>query len=138
MLIDAIKRSFKRAQERGWAYTYWAIDLHETVLLPNWSIERTEEFYPLAENVLRMLSDRDDIKLIIYTCSWPEEIKKYQDFFEKRGIRFDYVNGTPDLDSTAYGYYKDKPYFNVLLDDKAGFDPYTDWAAIENFLIEEV
>jgi len=134
MIIKAIEKSFKRKAERGWPFTFWAIDLHETVLLPNWSDETPEEFYPLAESVLKKLSSRGDIKLIMYTCSWPDEIKKYLNFFESRGIKFDYVNTTPDLENTTYGFYRDKPYFNVLLDDKAGFDPYTDWPIIDEAL----
>ena len=27
----------------------------------------------------------------------------------------------------VHGYYKKKYYFNVLLEDKAGFDPLKDW-----------
>jgi len=35
------------------------------------------------------------------------------------------------------GYYDKKPYFNVLLDDKAGFDPATEWPAILKWIKED-
>ena len=38
MITRAIKNAFKRKREKQWEFTYWAIDLHETVVKPNWSI----------------------------------------------------------------------------------------------------
>jgi hypothetical protein len=36
--------------------------------------------------------------------------------------------------NTRGGYFEDKPYMNVLLDDKAGFCPEFDWFMIDYVL----
>jgi hypothetical protein len=43
------------------------------------------------------------------------------------------VNKNPEVKSTTYGYYEDKPYFNVLFEDKAGFDATEDWFLVGNY-----
>ena len=35
-----------------------------------------------------------------------------------------------------YNFYDDKPYFNVLFEDKAGFDPLDDWEKVITLLKE--
>ena len=54
------------------------------------------------------------------------QVKKFGD----DGIVFNHVNKNPEVKSEGYGHYEDKPYFNVLLDDKAGFDPENHWTRI--------
>lgn len=70
--------------------------------------------------------------MIIYTCSYPHEIKKYKEFFAKHDIIFDHVNENPGISSNMgnFGYYEQKFYFNVLFEDKAGFDPETEWKEV--------
>lgn len=128
-IIDAISYQFELARTRDWDRTYWAVDLHSTLILPNYERMKAEDvvYYRNADVAMRMLSARPDVRLIMYTCSWPREIEEYQRRFEADGIHFDWVNVNPEVDQTEYGYYKDKPYFNVLLDDKAGFNPSEDW-----------
>jgi len=69
----------------------------------------------------------------LYTCSYPKEIQRYLEFFDVNGINFDYANKNPDAKNTKYGYYEDKPYYNVLFEDKAGFDAENDWLLIEKY-----
>ena len=108
---------------------YWAIDLHSTLILPTYDKMKAEdvEYYPYALSVMRTLSDRPDVRLMMYTCSWPKEIAEYQKRFRADGILFDWEGVNPDVDQTEYGCYELKPYFNILLDDKAGFNPEKDW-----------
>lgn len=108
---------------------YWAVDLHGTLILPNYAKMKAEDvvYYPHAMEAMRLLTRRPDVRLIMYTCSWPAEVAEYQKRFMVDGINFDWINENPDVNHTEYGYYQDKPYFNVLLDDKAGFDPWTGW-----------
>jgi hypothetical protein len=134
MIVRAIENCLKHARERGWKYTYWAFDIHSTILRPNYKAnEIAREFYPHAVEVLQHISAQKNLIMILYTCSYPHEIKQYLDHFEKHGIRFDYVNSNPHVSDGSYGYYKEKFYFNVLMDDKAGFDGETDWKAIRDF-----
>jgi len=71
----------------------------------------------------------------MYTCSHPHEIQQYLDFFEKNNISFKYVNENPEVVDGAYGYYQDKFYFNVLFEDKAGFET-KEWIDVKDYIQE--
>lgn len=130
MIIDAIQKSRASFVEKGWSKMYWAFDIHGTILKPTNSSRISDEFYPHAKEVLQKLQGIQGTVLILYTCSYPHEIAQYIDYFRTHGIVFDYINSNPEVVDGAYGYYQDKPYFNVLLDDKAGFDADTEWEKI--------
>lgn len=135
MITRAIEKSFKRAKQKGWNKTFWAFDIHETIILPNWKYGTIPtEFYPLAKETLQLISSRDDIVMLLFTCSHPHEIPQYVELFKKEGIHFAYVNENPEVLNEKYGYYDSKPYFNVLFEDKAGFDPYEDWGKVKELL----
>ena len=139
-IIKAIRNNHIHSMVRkGWKYTYWAIDLHSTVIKPNYEAGNIPtEFYPLALECLQVISKRPEIKMIMYTCSHPHEQIEYLKFFESKGVIFDFVNVNPEVTTEVggYGYYEQKPYFNVLFEDKAGFDGETDWALVKEILIE--
>ncbi|PTB98046.1 hypothetical protein C9994_00380 [Marivirga lumbricoides] len=131
MITKAIKKAFELAKTRGWDKTYWAIDIHETILEPNWSDnELPTKFYPLAKEALQILTCRRDICCILYTCSHPSEIEKYCALFAAHNIYLSYVNENPEVINKRYGNYSKKPYFNVLFEDKAGFDALSDWKKV--------
>ena len=131
MITRAIENCFRNAQEKNWDKTYWAFDIHGTILKPNYRRNAiSTEFYPYAKEVMQLLSKRKDIVRILYTCSYPNEIEQYIAYFAQHDIYFDHINDNPDVGCDAYGYYEDKFYFNVLMDDKAGFDGESDWSAI--------
>ena len=138
MIVPAIKKAFETARRLGWEKTYWAFDIHETMLKPNWIARNIPtEFYPDAKEALRLLSDREDIVMFLYTCSHPHDTDEYIRLFEDNDIYFNYVNENPEVVNSDLGYYDKKPYFNVLLDDKAGFDPYVEWPAILKWIKED-
>lgn len=137
MIVNAIKFAFEYRKKKGWQRTYWAFDIHGTILKPNWSKDiLPDQFYPHAEECLRTISKLNDVKTILYTCSLPEHIEKYMQFFKEKSIRFDYVNSNPEIRNGHYACYDEKPYFNVLFEDKAGFDPYSDWEKVKGLLEE--
>jgi uncharacterized protein YxeA len=133
---DAFEEAFKLSKDRQWDYFFVAIDLHKTVLKPDYDKMFVTEFYDHAERVLKAMSERGDMTLIMYTCSHPNEINKYLELFKSRGINFQYVNENtdPNISGTDYGDFTGKPYMNVLLEDKAGFDAEEDWIKIEKLL----
>lgn len=135
-IVSCIIEQYDIARFRGWEKLYWAIDLHNTLIFPTYGKMEASDvvYYPNACDVMKLLSDREDTRLIMYTCSWPQETKMYRAKFLNDGISFDWVNENPEVDQTKYGYYQEKPYFNVLLDDKAGFKPATDWGNIGSIL----
>lgn len=139
-ITRAIKNCFQRQDEKGWPETFWFFDLHETIIIPNYSKEGVipTDFYEGAEEVLKMVSKIKDIKMVMFTCSHPEEIEKYIEFFESKGIHFDYINENPEVktDKNGYGCYDQKNYMNVLFEDKAGFDAETEWSYVKEVLVE--
>ena len=135
MITRAIENCLYNARTKGWSKTYWAFDIHGTILKPTHkSGVLSTEFYPYAKEVLQLISRQPDIVRILYTCSYPNEITGYLRYFERYRIHFDYVNENPDVCAGAYGHYDRKFYFNVLFEDKAGFDPLTDWKEIYQLL----
>jgi len=136
-LIRAFDTAFKDAERKGWDYIYVFMDLHSTLIKPNYTAgDIPTEFYDGALEGLKLMNDSDDMKLVMYTCSHPHEIQKYVELFEGYDIKFDYINENPEVTTTPQGYgcYDMKPYFNVLFDDKAGFYPEEDWDLVNGYL----
>ncbi len=139
ILRSILINHFEYKEKRGWDKCYWFIDLHATVLVPNYKTNNIpKEFYPYAKETLQLLSKLSDVCLIMYTCSHPHEIDEYLKFFEENNIHFEYVNENPEVttDIGGYGCYDKKPYMNVLFEDKAGFDAETEWISVLNLLKE--
>ncbi len=135
--LRAVKRFYGDKDKRGWDKGYFFIDLHGTVLKPNYTAGKIpKEFYPYAKETLQLLTKLNDIVLIMYTCSHQHEIEEYIKFFKSHNIEFKYINENPEIltDIDGYGCYDKKPYINVLLDDKAGFDCDKDWEKILFFM----
>jgi hypothetical protein len=131
MIIYIVNLCLANAKMKRWRETFWAIDIHGFILKPTYEKGvLSTEFYPNAKEVLQNLTKDPKVSLILYTCSYPEEISDYLRFFRSHGIRFNYVNENPEINEGAYGCYGRKFYYNVLLDDKAGFDPEGDWAGV--------
>ena len=83
--------------------------------------------------MLQFLSSKDDVVLILFTCSYEDEIYRMIKYLNCTDIHFDYVNENPEVSNTTYGDYSKKMYCNILLEDKAGFEP-KDWYAIKKEL----
>lgn len=137
-MIKWIKKMFNHAFQKKWYMTYWAFDIHGTILVPTFRKNSYDsEFYPYAKETLQLLTKRNDIIMILSTSSYPEEIEHYQKVFKENDIFFKYVNENPDIDSSKgnFGYYKDKFYFNASFEDKAGFSPEEEWEEIYHYLV---
>jgi hypothetical protein len=135
MITRAIHTACKTARERNWTRIYWAVDIHGTMMPPTHrGGHLPDTFYNHACEVLQLASKREDICLILYTCSHTHEIEQYLTLFRENDIHFDFVNENPEVQNTPYGNYDRKPYFNVLFEDKAGFDPENDWLPVLELL----
>ena len=132
-IVKAINKCLTSMERRGWDKVYFYFDIHETILYPDYNNKDALKFYPYAKEVLQYLSERKEIVIALYTCSYPKEIERYIKFFAEHGIKFEYVNKNPDVKNTNYGFYEDKPYFNVLFEDKAGFDAENDWIEVKQY-----
>lgn len=135
MITKAIQNAFRTAKERSWEKTYWAFDIHGTMIEPNYKPgEIPKVFYPHAKEALQRISKLDEVVLILFTCSHPHELVEYDAYFKEHDIHFDYLNCNPEVQTGVYGCYDAKFYFNVLFEDKAGFDPEEDWVKVHELL----
>lgn len=138
-IVEAIKRTHKWADENSWPIVYWAVDIHGTVLRPTYDPHTIPlEFYPNAEECLQYIDNDDNNILIMNTSSWPEAIADYKEFFLRHDIEFRYANVNPEVETKldGHGYYLEKFYFNIMLEDKAGFEPEADWYDILQYMKE--
>jgi hypothetical protein len=129
-IVRTYERAMETKKERDWDRIYVIVDLHGTVLAPNYEGLATE-FYPHSKCVLKHFSDRKDIILIMWTCSTEEDRTAYNEMFAKEGIKFDYINENPEVKGKLkWGDFDSKMYANLVLDDKAGFEWQEDWQAL--------
>lgn len=136
-IIKAIDRAYLDKDRRGWAKLYWFMDVHGTMIKPNYEAGNIpKEFYEHVVETLSHISELSDSCLVMYTCSHPNEIEEYIRLFSSLDIKFDYVNENPEVQTqmNGYGCYDKKPYMNILFDDKSGFDPEEDWKTVLNYL----
>lgn len=139
MITKYIEKMFNDSFKKEYFETYWAIDLHGTVLIPNYRKDKLEaDFYPWAKKTLQLMSKRPDIIMIIYSSSYPDELEYYQKIFKENDIEFKYVNENPDIDTVKgnFGYYEKKFYHNVLIDNHAGFDATIEWKPMYDLFIK--
>ena len=135
--VKAFINAFKDMERKQWPYIYVFIDLHSTLIKPNYQYGNIPtEMYDGALEGLKILHEAKDVKIIMYTCSHPHEIDEYIKFFYDLGIKWDYINENPEVITNldCYGCYDKKPYYNVLMDDKAGFDAENDWVELNEYL----
>jgi hypothetical protein len=74
--------------------------------------------------------------LILYTSSHRDSIDDILSWLKKQGIVFDYVNCNPECEDNGLCCFRDKFYFDVMLEDKAGFNGDSDWTGIKGTLME--
>ena len=143
-ILTWIEIMFEHAKKKQWFETYFAFDIHGVVSFPDYRKGIKKEpseiskvvYYPFAKETLQLLSrTRPDIIKIIWSSSYPEELKTYIEVFEKDGINFKYINENPEISDAkgSFGFYDKKFYFNVLFDDKAGFSAYEDWKPLLDY-----
>jgi hypothetical protein len=139
-IIRALNVCYEQQKIRSWNRLYFFFDIHGTILKPNYQYGNIpKEFYPHAKEAMQLISKLDDVCMVLYTCSHPHEIEQYLEFFKESGIHFQYVNENPEVatDLNGYGCYDKKPYINVLFEDKAGFNPETEWLEVLELLKEK-
>jgi hypothetical protein len=134
-IIKAVDRAYRVMCERKWDTVYWAIDLHGVCLKSNYEASSYEWINGDAFWGLRHISERPESKIILWSSVYNEEKKPIKDFFEMYEIKVAAFNSNPwEQKGTEVSCFDEKFYFSVLLDDKAGFDPETDWEKITEYL----
>lgn len=141
-ILKWIKNVLEHAKKKQWFETYWTFDIHGTISKPDYrkpnykGQESTEIlYYPYAKETLQLMSERKDIVMILWTSSYPDEMKIYRKTFINDNIIFNYENENPEVQTSkgSFGFYEKKHYFNVLFEDKAGFNPERDWKFLYDY-----
>lgn len=137
MNSTCIINAFEKARNRGWSTVYWAVDLHDTIIKASYQEnDHHLNFLQDAKSTLQLLSSRPDCKLILYSSLTQHMAKKYLNNFLEHDIKFNFVNCNPEIDNTSYADFSLKFYFNILIDDKAGFIAEEHWKIIYNSLLK--
>lgn len=135
---------------------YVAIDVHGTLTFPTKTTYLTgntgragsnEEvfsrespssfyFYPNAINALLELQRNPcfQVKFIVWTSGKQDAIDEVFEKLKANGIKNVFINENPDFLGNEYADFSKKFCFDVLLDDKAGFEPESDWTKLYDFL----
>jgi hypothetical protein len=128
MISKAIVTAYQEKIKRNWDTLYVAIDLHGTII-ERYTDEKVVP-YKNAVDVLIELSRMSDITLILYTSTYYSCLRNFYILCESFDINFKFLNENPECENTLIADFSKKFYFNVLIDDKAGFDPNNDWIVV--------
>lgn len=137
--MKTISRTFDDAldikKRRGHYYLYICIDIHGTIITPEYNKENEgARFYDHVLDVLKYLSDREDVILILWSSSYITPASTLIDqLYAQYGIIINFYNENPMEKNNDICDFGSKFYFSVLIDDKAGFDPKNDWLELKNF-----
>ncbi len=102
-----------------------AFDFDHTV----YDFNQDGSIFPKMEEMLLFLKKEPEYKLILFTAREGEKLDFAINYCKERGYEPDYVNENPIMNTR-------KPYYNLLLDDRAGLgEAYNILHAITNFII---
>jgi hypothetical protein len=127
MIGKAIDRAFQTMIERNWNKIYWAIDLHGVCLKSNYENGGYTFINDKVLPGLLTIQSVPESRIILWSSCHDHEKPAIVEFFDSHGIQVHHFNENPEEKSTKTGCFDQKFYFSILLDDKAGFDPDTDW-----------
>ena len=137
-IIRTFDTAYEKFQRKGWDRLYVVVDIHDTIFKSCYYDKEEYLYFPAAREALRLLSNRDDIILILWSSSYTVNIFKYIDRLEKDKIHIDYVGENPEVDDTRLASFKSKFYFNVGIDNKFGFDPESEWKDIYYYFVAKL
>ena len=135
-IINAIKTAERKKKERNYQYIYWCIDVHGVILTPTYNLTNEgATSYPYCLETLQLLSNYPDHKLILWSSSHNKALQNVSRWLEDQGIDIDFENCNTDYTITDLCDFTEKFYFDILLDDKAGFEAETGWKEIYDYLL---
>lgn len=145
-LYKTVVNAYQKAAMRGWDRIYWAIDIHDTLYPSTYQKDEAKTLKPFfgARTLINNLIGYKENVIILWSSlldggKGPNATNDFQPYFddlfgdyEKAELRDRvFFNENPLEKDTEYACFAKKFYFNVLLDDKAGFDPEIDFYAIK-------
>ena len=149
---EIFEDTLTKNHECGYDTLYVALDVHGTIFKPskktmleygdgaekpsevvyNIGVRDEFEFYPDAEECLQILSANPKVKLLLWTSTyWQANTLR---LLKEHGIEIYAINGNRDFSHSKYADFSTKFFFDILLDDKAGFDAEHDWTELLKLL----
>lgn len=133
MNIDnVIRNAYIYNKKVGRDKIYICTDIHDTIAMANYADEMPDVI-ETAMDALRKLNEFPEIVLILFSSSYHHD--EYIEHFRKYGVNFTYFNENPEICDSKTGDFSKKFFYNVLLDDKAGFE-LRDWEVVVNAVIK--
>lgn len=123
MIHTAIQKAYDQFALHKWEHIYFALDVHGTVASPDYKAA-SRELYDVVVEPLQVISRLPEVQIILFTCCQKHDYPAYYKLFERYGIRIFRINDNPAVANTKTGCFDKKFYFNILADDKAGFEPW--------------
>lgn len=143
--MQSIKTLFEKAwadaATKGYDHVVIAVDLHGTMVdskvfnaAPgNIEMKVQSSIFRSAVTALKLLSEHPSVTMFIYSGTKRRKLEQVlEELMSRYGIEID-IDYSSDTQYSIQSF-KNKPYFGILLDDKAGFDPDTDWDEITRIL----
>lgn len=130
MVHNAIKKAYEQFTIRGWDKIYLALDIHGTVADPDYK-SSSSELYEMAVEPLQVISSLPEVVIILFSCCYKEHYPDYFKLFADNGIKIHYFNENPEVPNTATGCFDRKFYYNAIVEDKAGFEPWM-WPSVRD------
>lgn len=139
MFRNALLKSFEKAKVDLVDKFYIAINIENAIFKDP---ENNNMYcYPIdpyknAIEILSKISKRDDIKIIFISNIDNYFISKIFHFLKKNGLESNYLFGeNPEVTYANKKYFKPNNfYYNILLDERSGFNPTIDWVVLDEFL----
>jgi hypothetical protein len=129
--MNFIEHAFHKVNSRKWPYVYWAIDVHDVIFKGTYKKNNEGKvFYPWAKEVLQNLTLNYRMKLILFTASHEQPARDVISWLSENKIEIFALNENPDQLNTELCDFTRKFYFDILLEDKAGFEGWHDWFRI--------
>lgn len=135
MILRAVKLAYEKHSEK-YPHIFWKIDLHGVCLRSSYKAGEYEWINDDVVPALKEIMRCPHSKIILWSSCYEHEQEKIIKFFNDSGVHVDFFNENPMFANTEYGCFDQKFYFSILIDDKAGFDPDTEWKMINDFLTE--
>lgn len=128
-IISAFEAAFNRAKEKNWDYIVVLVDIHDTIFKGTYSKEENYEYLGKAKEALQLMSNRKDIRIILWSSTYSKN--KYILQLYKDNINIDAFNRNIDgIENTEIACFDEKPYFNIGIDNAFGFEAETDWKEV--------
>ena len=135
MNLCNLKKTFADYKTKGWDRIFVLVDVHATII-PSGAHDNFTFINEACKEVLQWWSKREEVRLILWTSSYPAETDRLKKWLAGHGIFIYYINQNPEAKDTPRASFASKMYYNIVIDDRAGFEPETDWAEMKRQLIE--